>query len=140
MQVCAQLTSRQVHHKVQRGNVFFIELMGKFNVGLVVTKIFQELFQFFSTMRPNKENIDISKPYQRLKFLCIKEISFNLIYKNQSICRSKFCTDGSLWYLMFNFCIEFNIVVVNCRNLFVLSTFYYLLKSLKSCFMGNARI
>ena len=117
MQVCAQLTSRQAHHKVQRG-VFFIELMGKFNVGLVVTKIFQELFQFFSTMRPNKENIDISKPYQRLKFLCIKEISFNLIYKNQSICRSKFCTDGSLWYLMFNFCIEFNIVVCQLSKSF----------------------
>ena len=117
MQVCAQLTSRQAHHKVQRG-VFFIELMGKFNVGLVVTKIFQELFQFFSTMRPNKENIDILKPYQRLKFLCIKEISFNLIYKNQSICRSKFCTDGSLWYLMFNFCIEFNIVVCQLSKSF----------------------
>ena len=40
MQVCGQLTSRQAHLKVQKGNAFFIELMGKFNVGLVVIEIF----------------------------------------------------------------------------------------------------
>ena len=40
VQVCGQLTSRQAHLKVQKGNVFFIELMGKFNVGVAVIKIF----------------------------------------------------------------------------------------------------
>ena len=40
VQVCGQLTSRQGHLKVQKGNAFFIELMGKFNVGVVVIKIF----------------------------------------------------------------------------------------------------
>ena len=29
MQVCGQLTTRQAHLKVQKGNVFSIELMGK---------------------------------------------------------------------------------------------------------------
>ena len=33
MQVCGQLTTRQANLKVQKGNPFFIELMGKFNVG-----------------------------------------------------------------------------------------------------------
>ena len=62
VQVCDQLTSRQAHLKVQKGNAFFIELMGKFNVGMVVIEIFYELFQFFFTICPNKENItDISK-------------------------------------------------------------------------------
>ena len=60
--ICGQLTSRQAHLKVQKGNAFFIELMGKFNVGMVVIEIFYELFQFFFTICPNKENItDISK-------------------------------------------------------------------------------
>ena len=40
VQVCGQLTSRQAHLKVQKENAFFIELMGKFNVGVVVIKIF----------------------------------------------------------------------------------------------------
>ena len=40
MQVCRQLACRQVHLKAQEGNAFFIELMGKFNVGVVVIKIF----------------------------------------------------------------------------------------------------
>ena len=40
LQVCDQLTSRQAHLKVQKGNAFFIELMDKFNVGVVVIKIF----------------------------------------------------------------------------------------------------
>ena len=40
VQICGQLTSRQAHLKVQKGNAFFIELMGKFNVGVVVIKIF----------------------------------------------------------------------------------------------------
>ena len=40
VQVCGQLTSRQAHLKIQKGNAFFIELMGKFNVGVVVIKIF----------------------------------------------------------------------------------------------------
>ena len=40
VQVCGQLTSRQAHRKVQQENVFFIELMGKFNVGVVDIKIF----------------------------------------------------------------------------------------------------
>ena len=108
VQVCSQLTSRQAHLKVQKGNVFFIELMGKFNVRVVVIKI----FQFFFTMCLNEENIiDISKPYQRLKLLCIKEISFYFIHKNGSMCRSKFCTNGSHLYLVFNFSIKFKVVV-----------------------------
>ena len=36
VQVYGQLTSTQAHLKVQKGNAFFIELMGKFNVGVVV--------------------------------------------------------------------------------------------------------
>ena len=40
LQVCGQLTSRKAHLKVQKGNAFFIELMDKFNVGVVVIKIF----------------------------------------------------------------------------------------------------
>ena len=40
VQVCGQLTSRQAHRKVQNGNPFIIELMGKFNFRLVVIKIF----------------------------------------------------------------------------------------------------
>ena len=32
VQLCGQLTSRQAYLKVQKGNVFFIELMDKFNV------------------------------------------------------------------------------------------------------------
>ena len=40
VQVCYQLVPRQAHFKVQKGNAFFIELMGKFNVGVVVIKIF----------------------------------------------------------------------------------------------------
>ena len=39
-QVSGQLTSRQAHLKVHKGNVFFIELVGKFNVGVVIIKIF----------------------------------------------------------------------------------------------------
>ena len=40
VQVYGQLTSTQAHPKVQKGNAFFIELMGKFNVGVVLIKIF----------------------------------------------------------------------------------------------------
>ena len=40
VQVCGQLTSRQAHLNVQKENAFFIEFMGKFNVGVVVIKIF----------------------------------------------------------------------------------------------------
>ena len=40
VQVCVQLTSRQVQLKVHKGNVFFIELMGKFSAGVVLIKIF----------------------------------------------------------------------------------------------------
>ena len=40
VQVYGQLTSTQAHPKVRKGNAFFIELMGKFNVGVVLIKIF----------------------------------------------------------------------------------------------------
>ena len=55
--------------------------MGKFNVGVVVIKIFEELSQFFFTICPNKENIiDIWKAYQKLKLLR-KESSFYFVHK-----------------------------------------------------------
>ena len=47
VQVCGQLTSRQAHLKVQKGNAFSIELMGKFNVGVVVIEIFLRTLPFF---------------------------------------------------------------------------------------------
>ena len=40
VQVCGQLTSRKAHLKVQKENVFFNELIGKSNVGVLVVKIF----------------------------------------------------------------------------------------------------
>ena len=40
VQVCGQLTSRQAHLKVQKENAFFIELMGKFNVWVVLIETF----------------------------------------------------------------------------------------------------
>ena len=40
VEVCDQLTSRQVHLKVQKGNAFSMEFTGKFNVGVEVIKIF----------------------------------------------------------------------------------------------------
>ena len=40
VQVCGQFTSRQAQLEVRKGNAFFIELMGKFNVGVVGIKIF----------------------------------------------------------------------------------------------------
>ena len=47
VQVCSQLTSRQAHLNVQKGNAFFIELMGKFNVGVVVIEIFLRTLPVF---------------------------------------------------------------------------------------------
>ena len=46
-QVCGQLTSRQAHLKVQKGNAFFIEVVGKFNVGVVVIEIFLRTLPVF---------------------------------------------------------------------------------------------
>ena len=40
VQVCGQLTSKQAPVKVQKGNACFIELVGKFNVGVVAIEIF----------------------------------------------------------------------------------------------------
>ena len=95
VQVCGQLTPRQAHLKVQKGNAFFIELVGKFDAGVAVIKIFLRTLTVFFTMYPNKENIiNISKPYHKLELLLIKEISFSFVHKNGSICRSKFCTNG----------------------------------------------
>ena len=66
---------------------------------MVVIKIFQQLFQFFFIMCPNKKNIiNISKPYQRLKISCIKKTSFYFVHKYRNIRRSKFCTNGSPWF------------------------------------------
>ena len=91
VQVCGQLTSKQAHLKVQKGNAFFIELLG---VNLMLG--WKELYQFFFTMCLNKEKIiDISKPYQKFKLLPIKEISLYFVHKNGCICRSKFCANGS---------------------------------------------
>ena len=112
VQVCGQLTSWQAHLKVQKVSAFFIELVGKFNVGVVVIRFFKELFQFFLTKCSYEENIlDISKPDQKLKLLCIKEFSFYFVHKNGSICRRKFSTNSSLWYLVFNFLIKLKTVV-----------------------------
>ena len=47
VQVCGQLTSRQAHFKVQKGNAFFIERMGKFNVGMVIIEIFLRTLPVF---------------------------------------------------------------------------------------------
>ena len=47
VQFCGQLTYRQAHLKVQKGNAFFIELMGKFNVGVVVIEIFLRTLPVF---------------------------------------------------------------------------------------------
>ena len=46
-QVCGQLTSRQAHLKVQKGNAFFIELVVKFNVVVVVIEIFLRTLPVF---------------------------------------------------------------------------------------------
>ena len=44
--VCDHLTSRQAHLKVQKGNAFSVEHMGKFNVGVVVIKCFKNSSSF----------------------------------------------------------------------------------------------
>ena len=49
VQVCGQLTSREAHLKFQKGNAYFIELIGKLmgNVGVVVIEIFLRTLPVF---------------------------------------------------------------------------------------------
>ena len=69
--------------------------MGKFNVGVVVLNL-SKTIPLFCAMCPNKEkNVDISKPYQRLKLLPIKEINFYFVPKIENMYRSKFGTNCS---------------------------------------------
>ena len=47
VQVYGQLTSRQAHLKVQKGNAFFTELTGKFNVKVVLIEVFLRTLPVF---------------------------------------------------------------------------------------------
>ena len=76
---------------------------------MIFVKVIEELLKFFFPMCPNKENINITKPYQWLRLLTFTKLSFCFIHKNASLCRSEFFQ----WVcpiLAFNF--EFEVVVV----------------------------
>ena len=56
---------------------------------MIIVKVIEELLKFFFPMCPNKENINITKPYQWLRLLTFTK-SFCFIHKNASVCRSEF--------------------------------------------------
>ena len=63
----------------QETRTFFIGFIGRFNAGIKFIKTFQKIFRFFLSMRPYKENIILSEPYQGLQLLrftktCLKHI------------------------------------------------------------------
>ena len=58
-------------------------------------------------MFPTKENIiNISKPYQWLRFLTFKKFSLYFIHKNASAYRNKPCPNGCVQYSLFKFAIK----------------------------------
>ena len=82
-----------------RKNPFFIKLMSKFNIRMIIIKVIEEL-KFSLSMCPNKEEIvNTSSPYQWPRFLTFKKFSFYFIHKNQSVCISDFCPNDCTFAL-----------------------------------------
>ena len=70
--VCGQLTSRQEHLKVQKENAFFIELMGKFNVWVVVIEIFfKNSFSFPLACAQIKKTSSIYRNHTKSLNFCV---------------------------------------------------------------------
>ena len=88
---------------------FLIKVMSTFKINVIIVKVVEKRFFL---MFPNKKNIiKILKPYPWPRFQGFKKCTFYLIHQNASICRREIWHNSCAQDLVFNFAIEFKVVI-----------------------------
>ena len=89
---------------------FLIKVMSTFRINVIIVKVVEKRFFL---MFPNKKNIiKILKPYLWPRFQGFKKCTFYLIHQNASICRREIWHNSCAQNLVFNFAIEFKVVIL----------------------------